>query len=729
MRKINRRAVSAPPFLSGRRVREARTVLRRHYTLPDEQRGVKRAPVDFELLTNPDVKEALREVFGEGCAYCEDPISPQTGALDHFRPIASADDGQGKTSTDHYGWFAYEWENLLLLCPACQQAKRNLFPTERARAPMLCSWEEAGRSEAPFLLDPCIDDPLRHLALAHDGTLVARSQRGDLTSKLVDLNRTPVVSARSEVVEQVLAIFDTFLANGDGESLHRLVRDLRVARPGAHLLCIRTICDFLPARYARMGRNSAGAFQRNFDTLLSTLELRIWRMAMDRYRMTGAETLRNLLLPTVPESEHSRLFQRNSSARVSRISIRNFKGIDRLDLEVSAGSRRSTGCMMLLGENSTGKSSVLQAVCLALARPDQRRQLGVRLEDFISRERSGWEFIGDKPAQITLELDIGESVSLVFDADAGVSHSIGEFDILVLAYGAHRIFRRSGLRAAATASRTLFSSLAPIADPTEWLRKSDDSEFRAVARALNEVLALKQEDHISRDAEGNVQVKAHGRTSPIERMSDGYRSLFSMAVDIMRRMVERWGTLEEARGIVLIDEVETHLHPRWKMQVMGALRRSMPQVQFIVTTHDPLCLRGMLDGEVQVLVRNEQDVVEALIDLPSVQGLRAEQLLTSEYFGLASTTDPGLESLLEEYAKAVSTRGESSSEATKVLLDDLARQISRISPVGDEPGQQIVAEAMARYLSLRTAEPLRAKGAREDAVRAVLEVLDRQYSA
>lgn len=58
-----------------------------------------------------------------------------------------------------------------------------------------------------------------------------------------------------------------------------------------------------------------------------------------------------------------------------------------------------------------------------------------------------------------------------------------------------------------------------------------------------------------------------------------------MALDIVRNMVRKWGNLESSLGIVLIDEIETHLHPRWKMQVVSALRRAMPQVQFIFTTH------------------------------------------------------------------------------------------------------------------------------------------------
>ncbi|MGJ7492886.1 AAA family ATPase [Variovorax sp. ZT4R33] len=727
MKKCEKSKAFAPAFLKSSRVQEARTRLRQHYALPDELREVKRAPVDIELLNNPEVNSSLRELFHDSCAFCENPASRFRSAdvIDHFRPLSSADDGKGATSNDHYGWFAYDWENLLLVCPACQSSKRNLFPTQRARAPVLGTWEEAGRSEGPMLLDPCVDEPLRHLCIWREGVFVARTERGDATIEIVELNRKTLVEERAELVGRIIGSFRLFIGGGNGEDLRRFARGAGERRPGACLLVLRTICDLLPAgaTLAGRGRGSAKAFRQHFESLLATLDLSTWQSALTRYMTLDAGALKRILRRPTFDVVHPLLSQRSAAARVRRIAIHDFKGIELLELEVPTGSRHSTGSMMLLGENSTGKSSVLQAIYLALATPAQRRGLRLDVEDFVSRERHGWKMVNEKPARVVLELDSGQLVKLEIDVNSGVERNSGDLGVLVLAYGAHRVFRRGRLSGSAQASRTLFDSLAPIPDPTQWLREANDDEFKAVARALNEVLALKADDHISRDDEGNVQVKAHGRTTPIERMSDGYRSLFSMAVDVMRRMVERWGNLEEARGVVLIDEVETHLHPRWKMLVMSALRRSMPQVQFIVTTHDPLCLRGMVDGEVQVLVRNEYDGIESLTNLPNVQGMRAEQLLTSEYFGLASTTDPEIELLLEEYVRAATTSVDGEA-ASKKLLDTLAQRISQTTLLGDDPAQQILAEATARYLSIRASSPLKTAAAREDAVRAVLDVLD-----
>lgn len=164
----------------------------------------------------------------------------------------------------------------------------------------------------------------------------------------------------------------------------------------------------------------------------------------------------------------------------------------------------------------------------------------------------------------------------------------------------------------------------------------------------------------------------------------------AMVLNVMRGMIEEWGDLENARGIVLIDEIETHLHPRWKLRVVSALRRAMPNVQFVATTHDPLCLRGMKGGEVHVLVRDDNQQVQALTGLPDVRGLRAEQLLTSDYFGLSSTADPEVEGALKRLALPPHARAG---------MDSVDRDALRsFRWIGNTPSEQIVNEALRRFI-------------------------------
>jgi hypothetical protein len=101
---------------------------------------------------------------------------------------------------------------------------------------------------------------------------------------------------------------------------------------------------------------------------------------------------------------------------------------------------------------------------------------------------------------------------------------------------------------------------------------------------------------------------------------------------------------------VLIDELEVHLHPRWKMEIVGLLRQMFPKMTFWVTTHDPLCLRGLQPGEVIVL-RHEGDQIQPQVITESLANLRADQLLTSELFGLIGTRDPDVNVAILRHAK------------------------------------------------------------------------------
>ena len=111
----------------------------------------------------------------------------------------------------------------------------------------------------------------------------------------------------------------------------------------------------------------------------------------------------------------------------------------------------------------------------------------------------------------------------------------------------------------------------------------------------------------------------------------------------------------------------------------------MPRVQFIGTTHDPLCLRGLEDGEVIVLQRDEVGQIISIPNLPSIKGMRADQLLTSDFFGLSSTVDPETELDVARFVEAVgdlpAARVEEANRLVRqlVLGDDAIDEPHRLS--------------------------------------------------
>lgn len=151
----------------------------------------------------------------------------------------------------------------------------------------------------------------------------------------------------------------------------------------------------------------------------------------------------------------------------------------------------------------------------------------------------------------------------------------------------------------------------------------------------------------------------------------------------------------------------------------------MPNVTFIVTTHDPLCLRGMEDGEVAVLHKDDNQHITKAQELPSIKGMRAEQLLTSDYFGLISTADPDVEDKLSAYV-ALSGRARAGDLDALPQAQRLEQELADTMVLGETTGDQLVQEALGRFLiGRRDRPPAEQSVARDEVVDRVLAVLRR----
>ena len=88
-------------------------------------------------------------------------------------------------------------------------------------------------------------------------------------------------------------------------------------------------------------------------------------------------------------------------------------------------------------------------------------------------------------------------------------------------------------------------------------------------------------------------VNKNGKKLDVGQLSQGEKSLMSLVGDIARRLAMMNPALEnplEGEGIVLIDEIDMHLHPTWQRSVIGNLNKTFPNCQFILTTHSPIVI-------------------------------------------------------------------------------------------------------------------------------------------
>ncbi len=100
-----------------------------------------------------------------------------------------------------------------------------------------------------------------------------------------------------------------------------------------------------------------------------------------------------------------------------------------------------------------------------------------------------------------------------------------------------------------------------------------------------------------------------GQSLPVSRLSDGERGVLALVLDLTRRLAQANPELvdpaAEAEAVVLIDELELHLHPAWQRRIVRDLTETFPKCQFIATTHSPQIVGEMPHDRIQIIADGE----------------------------------------------------------------------------------------------------------------------------
>lgn len=646
-----------PRLLHVSEVEAMRTSVRGFYERKEQSRRQERP--DFPFFPSSIFGELLDTLLGMShgkCAYCETPIKhPGDASLDRFRPKAGAVGLNREFSSEHYWWLAYEWNNLYPACATCNKVKGPKFPVQGSRAPIEATAARLA-AEDRLLVDPCADDPAEHLDFQDSGEVKPRSPRGDVTIETFDLNRRDLVRQRQEVAAAFRGplaslkasslltdaalgwIRDLFAAREQGASgqpdLDRIGEWLRPERPfvaAARAAFQRWLAEQQAA--AGGGRRSGKA--PKVESVEGAMPIQISVAGQGQVTTPYGQKAR--------EKQISAKARRLSTQTITRIALRNYRGIRDLDLHINFGPGAGAPWLILLGENGTGKSSILQAVALTLIDDKAERALRVTPKEVLRQgEQKGWVkvWIGDVDTPRVLEFGRGQRRFR--------RHGPPFYPVL-LGYGATRLLPRHGRTTPGGRTRleNMFDPFRPLLDADHWLGGLDARSFDYAARALKDVLSLPASSklrRVKREGRAGVTLKLFGADLSPEQLSDGYQSVLGLTCDLMSGLrLAGPDALEAAEGLVALDELGAHLHPRWRMRIVTSLRKAFPRVQFLVSTHDPLCLRGLENNEAAVLRRTGRGRIYQVPELPPLKGLRVDQLLTSEYFGLDSTMDPTVE--------------------------------------------------------------------------------------
>lgn len=384
---------------------------------------------------------------------------------------------------------------------------------------------------------------------------------------------------------------------------------------------------------------------------------------------------------------------------IHRIILKNVKGFDCLDIrlgrEDGMGVESYAGWNVLTGGNGSGKSTVLKAVALALLGPETARAL--------QSSFAGWISQGQDTATIAVQVSAGDGdafetgrpatapfyAELQLDrkgSDVAVSPgrefvkgkrsaingpwSFGPGVWFAAAYGPfRRLYGTSteAMRLMSSAGRpprfaTLFKEDATLGESQNWLQ---ELQFKVLEKKPKETLLLKDvidllnADFLKHglkvervDSDGLWLRNNEGVSLSISEMSDGYRSALALLIDIVRHIASAYpnrplvsreddSVIVPHHGVVLIDEVDAHLHPEWQRDIGFWLKKHFPNIQFIVSSHSAFVCQAA--DELGIFTLDEAGEAETRL---SVQEWRkivsgtVDQVLLSPAFGLVHTRSP-----------------------------------------------------------------------------------------
>lgn len=409
--------------------------------------------------------------------------------------------------------------------------------------------------------------------------------------------------------------------------------------------------------------------------------------------------------------------------RISKAEITNFRG---LATKADTGEYRPIKVLnfdpnfnVIIGVNGIGKTSVLDALAIAFSRvvsrvtpaTDNVRRLmpsDVRLES-----RSGTTISVDLDFD---GLDLSYSVRGSASEDFHISRNINNLDLLGRSFDKEDsksevnapiailyTVNRSGYRLPrkiaevpigrdAAYQGALKDKIIDYRSTVLWVLKSqelarespkDEYIFQTIQSAVRRFLPAFGE----LEAESNpprLYIRKNGLRLGIEQLSDGERSFLSMVVDTARRLAianpSSTDPLDEGKGIVLIDELELHLHPKWQRSSVEYLQRIFKNLQFITTTHSPFVIQTLRPGQ---LINLDPETYEEEYSEYSDQSIED---ITEEVMGVEmpqkSERYKQMMEVAEQYFRILREEQASSpeeKEAIKQRLDELS------IPFSDDP--------------------------------------------
>lgn len=202
-------------------------------------------------------------------------------------------------------------------------------------------------------------------------------------------------------------------------------------------------------------------------------------------------------------------------------------------------------------------------------------------------------------------------------------------------------------------------------------------------------------------SEGRILFRVGGQSVPTIGMSDGFRSILALAGDLVWRLIMAFPDSSDALqepGVVLIDELDIHLHPKWQREVAAVLRTTFPNLQFIVATHSPLIAAGA--GEDALTLRFEtRDGEVSVQPVERIFAMSVDRILASEAFQLVSPYTPETQEKIDRFDSLSRRKSKGLTKPEQKEFRQLELFVEEARPIGGPPKPGSIESRINDYIA------------------------------
>lgn len=316
--------------------------------------------------------------------------------------------------------------------------------------------------------------------------------------------------------------------------------------------------------------------------------------------------------------------------KIKRLLISKYCCFDELSIDFgeSGSNLEPSQWTVLLGSNNTGKTSILKAIAGLVPVPFNGPTIDSNeVRKFVPSILYNRAFSGKLRMGAQVKASLTNNTDWWYsDTKVPVTDHPLDKNFLLFGYGVSRYPSSSSLSEnKIRACETLFSTDKRLINLEEWLMQLDYAAKNDKTVANNRLYRIKElicgslfpeiEDFVfesSDELHNYVLFKTKEGYFRYTDLGYGYQSMLSWVVDLCKRMFDSYPHSENPlheRAVVLVDEVDLHLHPKWQREIISYLSEAFPNIQFIVTTHSPLIVQSIKKINLYLLNRDQEGKV------------------------------------------------------------------------------------------------------------------------